>query len=318
MRDTVLVTGGSGFLGSHIVRRQVALGSRVVVPYRGETVPWRLSEVATLPGLTLVPRWDVRDTRAVRELIASARPNVVIHSAAAGVIGNGVVAEEVLAVNVVGTQHLMEACLRAGVKRFVLLGSGFEYRASTEPIGDQEVLEPNSIYGVSKMAAWAIADYYRRVAGMNVTTLRVFSPFGPKENPSRFIPYIITQLLAGKSPEMTAGHQVRDYLFVDDLVDAVLACTGIDTRDCPVLNLGGDARHTLAEVALMIREIIGTEVELNLNARPSSPTDRLVYVADSGMADRVLNWRPRIGLYHGLELTVEWYRGNWPLPVIGL
>jgi nucleoside-diphosphate-sugar epimerase len=308
----VLVTGGSGFIGSAIVRGMSAAGHEVVAPYRPTDVPPRLAEIAA--KVRLAPGVSITNGEGLDRLLEATRPSWVVHAAAAGVRPGTADAATMTDVNVGGTVRVLESAIRHGVSRMILLGSGFEYRPSEAPLGEDAPVGPTTIYGASKAAASVMATQYRDFEGAEVTVVRLFSVYGPRESPGRFVANAITKALEGAPIDMSSGAQVRDYLYVGDAAEAVIRLLSMAERPPAAVNVVGPERHSLREVAETVVELTGNRSVVRAGARAPNPGDRSTFLGNGDLLDRVLGWRPARGLRSGLSDTIDWYdrnRGTW-------
>jgi nucleoside-diphosphate-sugar epimerase len=212
--------------------------------------------------------------------------------------------------NVTALAVTLDACVQSGVQRAIAFGSGFEYKPEAHPLSERDAIGPTTIYGATKVAASVIARHFREVGGIEVTVARPFSLYGPRERLTRFVPYVVTSALAGRPIEMSSGSQRRDYLYVEDLADAIAQIAQAPAPLPEVVNFSGPAEHSLLDVAVAAIEIVGSNVTIVRNSRPANPGDRTVFLGDSSLARNLLEWQPAHDLRTGLAKTVDWYRAN--------
>ena len=245
--SSVLVTGASGFLGSHLVRRLVRQGFDVVSVFRKAGFQEDKRHF----------RLDLRDTREVQKIFREFRFASVIHLAASGVSAEAENFEDLVAVNTLATASLARIALSNNVQRFLYVGSAFEYRPQAHSMNEMTPLGPPNLYGASKAAGWMLLDTLYRLEGLPLVTLRPFSTYGPGENPSKLIPYVILQASRGEPIRLTLGSQVRDYVFVDDVLEALrLGLTG-PTAVGQVYNIGTGPQEAKS-VRQLVEEILTT------------------------------------------------------------
>jgi nucleoside-diphosphate-sugar epimerase len=301
----VLVTGGSGFVGANLVRRLAAGGADVHLFLRNEARTWRLEDV--LPSVR-VHRLDLRDEPAVREAVDAVRPAVVFHLAAYGAYSSQTDAARILRTNFDATVTLVEACARHGFRMFVHAGSSSEYGRKDHPMREEDMLDPNSAYAVAKAAA----THYCRFAAVSrklpIVTLRLFSVYGPWEEPSRFVPTLAFRLMDGGLPPLVSPETARDFIHVDDVVDV---CEKVSSREDlagEVLNVGTGRQSTIRDVVELALTLTGVKAEPRWGDMPGRPWDTSVWVSDSSKVQRTLNWEPRYDLRAGLEQSFDWFR----------
>lgn len=330
----VAVTGGTGFVGANLVRRLLAEGDEVHLLVRPGHHTWRLDDV-----LDDLHRREV-DLGARDELAALVHvmaPDQVFHLAAHGAYPWQTDEPAIRATNVIGTDNLVHACVSAGVRAFVNTGSSSEYGARDHAPTEDEAAQPDSYYGLTK--AWGTLAC--RLAGF--TTLRLYSVYGPWEDPRRFVPQLVEHALEGRLPPLAHPGTARDFVHVDDVVDALLlaadaaaataADADVDAAEAstahagaaatssgtsatgrpppgPVYNVGTGVQTTLREAVAVARQVLGVDVEPAWDTLASRPWDTDVWVADRRRIERDLGWRPRTGFAEGFARTVEWHRAQ--------
>jgi nucleoside-diphosphate-sugar epimerase len=288
-RTRILVTGDTGFIGSHLIARLVKQGYDVVGTSR--------------LGI------DLRDLHAVNRFFETERFSEVYHLAAHGARSQAD-AHHAIEVNTVATANLARAALHCGISRFLYMGSGFEYGSHPHPVDESTPLEPANLYAASKAAASVLLQYYARTEGLPLVILRPFSIYGPGETPPRLlIPWVCSQLSQAQPVELTAGTQIRDYIFIDDLIDAVMAAR---ERALPgsIYNLGAgpDDAYPVRRIVETIAALAGRSLTLcRFGALSPTRPEPPYFVADIRRAAEELNWRPRTRLRDGLAQTLDWY-----------
>jgi nucleoside-diphosphate-sugar epimerase len=325
--ERVLITGATGFLGQHLVRRVVGAGARVYAGVAPDEPPER---VAALPVQVHRLTFDMRVAGAVRAAVAEAAPQVIFHLAAVGATDPGVDPHLALAVNAGGALHLLEAvrkCVQEGdgVQRVVLVGTCYEYGPSSEyrpafrcaassecrsesefgPRETVEGLDPFNAYAASKVAAWAFGRMYWRAHGLPVVTVRPFQVYGPGQPDHTLIPAAIRAALAGVDFPMTPGGQERDFIYVDDVIDGFLAIAAAPGIDGCSLDLGTGQVHTLRRVVECIWTITRAQGRVLPGALPYRPGDVMHLAADADRTARLTGWRAGVGLDQGLRRTIE-------------
>ena len=307
----ILVTGATGFIGSHLVRRLVRAGFNVV----GTKNVDGTHRLANLGDKVTIEPLDLQDDTALNALFRKHKFASVFHLAAAGVrAGSGGIAD-VLAVNTLATIKLAKLVQDQGVDRFVFVGSGFEYEPQDHPLDENAVVRPVNFYGATKAAASVVLDELWRMEQLPLIIVRPFSVYGPSENPGRFIPYVIAQALARETMELTHCTQVRDYLYVEDLVDGLAS---LITKIAPLGSIynfgsGSHAANPIRKVVETILELTGASPELAVfGAVERSRPEPNYFVADSSKAIKDLGWSPQIGLREGLGRTIDWTNIDLP------
>jgi len=299
--NPILVTGASGFVGGHLVRFLVRQGFDVVSVFHKSRVEQDKRHF----------RIDLRDSGALEKLFRQFRFSAVMHLAAAGVSAETEMLEYVAAVNINATVALGRMAMAHGVARFVHVGTGFEYRSQAQPIDESTPLGAPNLYGASKAAGWMLLDSLHRLEGLPLITFRPFSIYGPGESPAKLVPYTILQALAGDPIRLTLGSQVRDYIFIDDVVEVLRLGISSPSAVGKVYNIGSgpaEARSVRC-MAEQILDLMGAPSRLCWFDRASrGRCDPPYLVSDPTRAHVELGWRPRVNLAEGLARTIECYK----------
>ncbi|MGH7763961.1 MAG: NAD-dependent epimerase/dehydratase family protein [Candidatus Dormibacteraceae bacterium] len=302
----VLVTGGTGFVGSNLVRRLLAGGHDVSVLVRSVRDPWRLTDVSDKV------RWieaAIEDGAALRAILADSKPQWIFHLAAHGAYSWQVDSELILRTNVIGTANLIDASIEAGFDAFVNAGSSSEYGFKDHPPREDEPLDPTSPYAVGKAAATLYCTQAGRTNQAPVTTLRLYSVYGPWEDPRRFIPQLVARGLEGRLPPLARASTARDFVFVEDVCDAFLVAASSSVEPGAVYNVGTGRQTTLLDAVNVARQLFGIGAEPSWGSMDDRVWDTASWVAD---CSRLVNigWRPSIDLEHGLRITADWLRSR--------
>ena len=308
-KRTYLVTGGAGFIGSHIAERLVRDGHRVRV-LDDFSSGKNANLESFVEGIEIV-RGDIRDARLVNE--ASRGVEVVFHEAALGSVPRSVADPlSTHEVNITGTFNVLLAARDAGVKRVVYASSSSVYgETPVLPKHEEMIPQPLSPYALSKLVGEHYAQVFKKVYGFEVVALRYFNIFGPRQDlESQYaavIPRFITALLTGNSPVVYGdGLQSRDFTYVENVVDANLLAAEADGAAGRAFNVACGGRYTLIELLDRLKELIGSEIEAA--HEPSRAGDVRDSQASIEAAQRVLGYRVSVGFEEGLRKTVDWYR----------
>jgi dolichol-phosphate mannosyltransferase len=301
-----LVTGGSGFIGANLVRRLLADGIETHVLLRPGRPGWRLEAVAR----DLVRHaGDVSDPDSVDRAFSQARPEWVFHLAAHGAYPTQTDLQEMIRTNIVGTSAVVQAGTKAGSEAIILAGSSSEYGLKDHPPSEDEAIEPDSDYAVTKAAATMYGMKEARRTGVKITTLRLYSAFGPWEEPSRLWPTLLVHAMEGRLPRLADPSTARDFVYVDDVVEAFVLAARVP-HQATVLNVGSGIQSTLADVVEAARRRFQLAAEALWGSMSSRSWDTSVWVADSQRAKDVLGWVPRIALPMGLEAFTAWLESD--------
>lgn len=303
----VLVTGASGFVGSHVVGRLVEAGAEVsaMATASASSPPPRL---AVFAQHLRVLRTDIRDAAAVRAAVGAVAPDLVLHLASLTHVGRSFErAHEHIATNVEGTVHLLQA-LAGDYDRFVYVGSGDVYGDGPAPFREDQPVSPVSPYAVSKYAAERFCRMYHQAYGWPIVCLRPFNSFGPGQSVDRVIPELIVAGLQGRSLPMTEGRQTREFTFVTDIAEALVRALTVPDLDGEVLNLCRGEEVSMRALALLVAEVTGSGVEPAFGALPHRPNEIWRMVGDPTRTRERLGWEATVSLEEGLVRTTAWYR----------
>jgi nucleoside-diphosphate-sugar epimerase len=306
----ILVTGGTGFIGSQVVRRLAGHpGAAVTVLSRG-TDPWRLRALGA--GRVEVAVGDFTDG-CVGGLLRRLRPEVVVHLAMAYHTLGSSGGAAIDAVNHHGTLHLLETFLAAGGRRFVSAGTCFEYgHHDAERIEETAPCRPIYDYAVAKARAAEGVLARAAATGTEALVLRVFAPFGPLEDPKRIVPQLLEAGRTGRPLDLTPGEQVRDYVHVADVAAAFVAAAVAKAlpRAQAVYNVCTAVGHSLRELAHGVERALGRGLSLGWGKVPYRPNEMMRLVGCNRRAEADLGWRPRLDLGAGLRDTASWRRAD--------
>jgi len=304
-KKRILVTGAAGFVGAALTRRLLAEGHDVHMVSKSTTVPWRLAGVEHDLHQHEV---DLRDEERVRAVIASMRPEVVYHMATHGAYPSQTDADGIIQTNILGTWNILKALERIDYEVFVNSGSSSEYGFKDYAMRETDLLEPNSYYSVAKCAQTLLCQHVAKTESRPITTFRLFSVYGPFEEPSRLIPTLIRRCLAGEDLTLVDPDIARDFVYVDDVVDAYLRTDKLAQLRGEIINIGTGVQSPIRLVAELILQHTGARVACHWGAMRARIWDAKTWVADCTKSTRLLGWRPTTMLSAGLEQTIAWAR----------
>lgn len=308
MRRRVLVTGGTGFVGANLVRRLLADGHAVHLLVRSGTRPWRLAGIERRVRLHRAP---LDDRAAVERAVGRVKPEWVFHLAAHGAYSWETDLDRIIATNLIGTVNLVRACLHTGFEAFVNAGSSSEYGFKRRAPDERTWVEPNSHYAVTKVAATHFCRLTAARERVKIATLRLYSVFGPWEDPGRLMPTMIVYGLAGELPPLVDPRVARDYVYVDDVSDAfVRAAVRPHPEPGPVFNVGTGTQTTIRQVVEVARRVLEIPERPRWGTMPNRQWDTSVWVSDSRAIRRALGWKPRDGFERGFRKMVAWMRAD--------
>jgi nucleoside-diphosphate-sugar epimerase len=299
-----LVTGATGFVGSHLVRRLVHEGLEVHILRRQRSDFWRVRDV--LPKVT-AHLADLRDLDALHTALAAARPDYVFHLGAATVVAGATTdaANELIGTNLLGTVQLIEACEAVGYRGMVTTGDSFEYAPSRARLSEETACHPTALHGITKLAATLHAQSVAQERRRPIVTLRLFSTYGPGDHPRRLVPRAIAGALAGTPLPLSRPEIARDWVYIDDLIDLYLEAALTSRQHAGgVFNAGSGDCGSIGDVIALILRLTGSRAEPRWGVFDAPPHDAYPWVADPSRTFARFAWRPRISLEEGLTRTI--------------
>jgi len=314
--DSVLVTGGAGFIGSHLVERLLGLGRRVVVVdnfcsfYDPAIKRRNVAAVEGQSGFTLC-EGDIRDAAFLDEVFGAHGFGCVVHLAAmAGVRPSIADPRTYSEVNVGGTLNVLECCRAHGGPRLIFGSSSSVYGVNEKvPFSEDDRVERAiSPYAATKLAGEVLCHTYHHLYGFPVVCLRFFTVYGPRQRPEMAIAKFIRLIdSGGEVPMFGDGTSRRDYTYCDDVVDGILGAMEL-SKEFELINLGNSRTVALRELIGLIEAALGKAARIK--ELPSQPGDVPITYADITKAERLLGYSPNFPIERGIEQAVAWYRAQ--------
>jgi len=311
----VLVTGGAGFIGSHLVEKLLTLGHQVAIldDFNDFYDPQiKHQNIAAVVDRVAVYHADLRDARAVNEVFHRERLDMVVHLAArAGVrpsIGHPQLYYDA---NVNGTLHLLEAARTVGLERFIFASSSSVYGlCKTVPFSEEvHLTQTVSPYAATKIAGEFLCSTYSHLYRMRIVALRFFTVYGPRQRPDLAIHKFTRRIWNGQPIDQFGdGTTRRDYTYIDDIIQGTLASLGYEGPLFDVFNLGESETIQLKDLIAALEEALGRKA--TINRLPEQPGDVPLTCADISKARRLLGYQPTTPLRVGLPRFMEWFHAS--------
>jgi UDP-glucuronate 4-epimerase len=307
-----LVTGGAGFIGSHLVEALVRRGATVAIlddfnPFYDPAI--KRENLSQLNGQVRIYQVDICDAAATAQVVATERPELILHLAArAGVRPSVLQPELYLRTNIMGTFNLLEGAKAAGVPRLIFASSSSVYGANrTLPFTENQVLiQTLSPYASTKLAGEQLCSNYSYLYGLQVICLRFFTVYGPRQRPDLSIHRFTDRIYHGQPIEVYGdGSARRDFTYVHDTVQGILNAVDYAGSSFEIINLGESQTVTLSEVIATIEQALGQKAEINY--LPVVPGDMPVTYADITKARQLLGYTPTTSVHEGIPRFVDWY-----------
>jgi dolichol-phosphate mannosyltransferase len=258
---------------------------------------------------------ELADQSAIKNLVRQLKPEWIFHLAANGAYSWQNDPATIFQTNLTGLVNLLEACADEGFSAFVNAGSSSEYGYKDHPPKESELTEPNSYYAVSKVAATNVCRFLAQSKKLPIATLRLYSAYGPFEDPGRLIPTLIRHGLEGKFPPLVDPNIARDYIFVEDVCSAFIAAAKKLTAAAlsepgAVFNIGTGRQIALKEVVEIARKLMNISAEPVWGSMENRRWDTSIWVADNRKALSELNWKPIKTFDEGLAATIASFRAD--------
>jgi nucleoside-diphosphate-sugar epimerase len=302
----VLITGATGFIGSHLVNRLVKEGFRIGIMKRKTSDTWRIEN---LIKKIEIYEGDLKENNTVMDVISDFKPEAVAHLATYySVEHKPKEISEMFSTNVMGTINLLEACSNSCVKLFLNTSTCFVFMKNAGNPGRDSEAGPVNLYALTKKYAEDACTYYAKKCGLNVVTLRLFPPYGPRDNDRKLVPYVIKNMLAGDNLKMTSGKQKWDYIFVNDIIEAFEKVFAYRARGHEIFNIGTGRAYSVRDLVYLIGQNIGSVKEPEWGAIPHRKNEIWYMKADIKRSRIRLKWKPNTDLEKGMSTTVKWYK----------
>ena len=307
---TIFLTGATGFIGSHLLKRLIKEGCKVHISIRPDSFLWRIEE---FKNDFTSHKIDLTDFEAVKLLIQQIKPAIIFNLAAYGVDYRQQNIHQTIDINLIASANLFEAFRINNGHRFIHTGSCSEYGKKNKPISECDLLDPTSVYGATKASSvHLLSSMAKGMQTGKLVILRPFGVFGEYEGLHRFVPQVIDKLKNGHAVQMTLGEQIKDYIYIDDLIDAYISSLIVPLENkVEIINIGSGKGIAIKYLALIISNHLGANDELlQFGALPYRPDEIMYSVANINKAKSLLEWEPKVSIEQGLEYTIKWYSRN--------
>ena len=307
MKKKYLVTGSSGFIGSVLLRKLLDNNKDVYVILRKQSNTWRINDL--LDKVT-VYNSDLSNVSELTQIIRKVKPNIIFHLATNGAYSYQKNSNKIIHTNILGTWNLLQACNTTDYELFVNTGSSSEYGFKKFAMKETDILEPASYYAVTKCAQTLLCSHIAKQEKKPIVTIRPFAVYGPYEEPKRFMPTLMKALLFNKKMGLVSPEIARDFIYIDDIVDAYLKIKELKNNHGEYFNIGTGLQSTIKDVVETAIKITGKNAQFKWGSMENRNWDTSNWVADISKAKQLLNWVPKTNLEQGIRLTWNWFRKN--------
>ncbi len=302
----ILVTGGTGFIGSHLINILLNLNYNVILLKRKLSDIWRIKEF--LPGCLV---YDIE--KGMENVFKQNKIDLIIHLATKYVKSHETSQDirDMIETNITYPSQLLDLSAKYKVNKFINTGTCFEYKPTTKKIREEDKNEAHNYYAATKLAFEEILKFYVNVCKIKAVTLKLFYPYGEKDN-KKLISLIISSLLANKPLNITKGEQEINYTYVDDIADAYIkSIYYLDSNkycDYEHFNIGIDKTSKLKDIVNYLEEITGKKGIIKLGALPYPVNEIMYFNCYNEKAREKLGWRPKTDIKTGLQKTYKFYK----------
>lgn len=304
----ILITGATGFVGANLARRLLQEGDEIHLLIRPDSNIWRINDISRDVRLYHV---NLSDAENITETVSKIRPDWIFHLAVNGAYSSQTNLDQIVQTNIIGSINLLEACVKIGFEAFVNTGSSSEYGYKNVAPSETEWLEPNSHYAVTKASATMFCRYTAQKYSLHIPTLRLYSVYGSYEEPTRLMPTLIRYGLKGELPPLVNPDIARDYVYIDDVIDAYLLAATLPNQEFgAIYNVGTGIQTSLEEVVDVARRVMAIKAEPQWGSMPNRQWDTNVWVANIAKIQTELGWQPSYDFEQGFSIMVDWFLGN--------
>lgn len=301
----VLVTGANGFIGSRLVARLVSLGADVSAVTSREGNSHRLDDLKAKINLLT---GDLSDKIKVHKIFQDSNPDVVFHTASSLNTEKSLEHADQILGNTYGlARNVLEVSVESGVESFVQFGSIEEYGSCETPFTETMREEPFSPYSLGKVMSTHLAMVISQLTQMRVCVVRPAATYGPGQGPGMLIPNLIRAGLEKQDFDMNPGEQLRDFVYVEDLIEGALACGMRESTAGQIINLGSNRGRRVREIAEAVNAAMGNPIRIHFGAREYRPLDSMEFYMSSEKAKQLLGWEATTSLAESVAQTVDWY-----------
>lgn len=308
---SILITGGTGFIGSNLIRKLILQKNKINLLTKDSSNFWRIHD---LTKKIKIHSTDLTSHDKLEKTIAKINPDIVFHLASYGVLPTQKNVVKTIQTNILGTYNLFSILSKHKVRKIVNVGSVFEYGLSTSKnnLSEKNCTNPLTLYGISKVAQTNLANYFFATKSLPIVTLRLFTPYGMFENKDRLISDIMVSLIHNKILKIYSLQSTRDFVFIDDAVDALIKSSISPKVNGKIFNIGYGKSYSVEKIIQISRKLFSSEIKIQNIQNFNRDYDTLNGGGFSNIsqAKKYLNWKPKYSIEKGLEKTYLWYKNN--------
>lgn len=301
-KKIVFVTGATGFIGSHIAQKLIEKGF-IVHALRRKSSPKIHLDLTWHEG-------DLTDGASLEKILQTCTPHIIVHAAAYGIDPNEQAESSLLAVNLQATCKLLVLAQKYQVQKWIQMGSCSEYAPQLEPLTETALPIPLTIYGMTKLVSTQIALQQAQLHSLPlIVILRLFGVYGPREHPGRLVPSLLSAGLQKKPVSLTAGYQIRDFIYVEDVAELVSSLAmRSDFPGGEIFNVGSGVGHTLREAGALVEQLTGVSGLFLWGTKAPRAQEYFSLIAQIDKSRKILGWNPPTSLQEGMMKTLAYMR----------
>lgn len=305
IQKRIFITWGTGFVGASILHRLVSLWAQDIhILVREDS---NLSRIDSIRDKINFHAFALENKEQTQKEIGEIQPGIIFHLAALGAAVGRVpfTLDEYIESNTLGTTHLIDAAMAVWCECFVNTGSSSEYGQKNDPMSEDDVLEPNNFYALSKAAATQYASFVGKANNFPIVTYRLFSVYWPLEDQKRLIPTLVKNYKEGMAPMLSSPHSVRDFIYIDDVIECFLEADKAVSTPGDIINIGTGVQSSISDVVRTLQQITWSTIEPEYGQQKMNQLEPKAWVADSSRMRKVLKVIPK-NLHEGLRQMLEW------------
>lgn len=302
----ILLTGASGFLGSHLGRELIRLGAKLHLLDRPGTADFRIRDYK---DQVVFHELDLTDADLLRKTILEIKPEKIFHLASVTNVERSLdKSVEITANNLLGTLNLIKSLDGMSYQCLINTGTCEEYGDNPVPFHEEQNVNPVSPYSAAKASSTIFCQMYYKTLGLPIVTVRPFLTYGPYQDPKMLIPRTIMAALRGESFKMTGGKQTREFNYVSDIVDGFIKSATTPEAIGQVINIGNGIEYPIREVVELILNKMDARIRPEIGSLPYRAGETWHFYCSNKKAKKILGWKPEVSLERGIEKTIAWYR----------
>ncbi|MFH1957659.1 MAG: NAD-dependent epimerase/dehydratase family protein [bacterium] len=307
--ESVLVTGASGFIGSHLTKKLLEYGAKTSIFVRKDSNLWRLKDTINEVNIYNL---DFAETKKIEGTVKSIEPTIIFHLASFRNVERRIdLLDKLIKTDLIGTIDFLKVFVGKKIRAFVSTGTCEEYGDGPAPFNESQREIPVSPYSATKTAITYYCQMFHKIFNLPVVVLRPFLTYGPMQSFDMFVPSIIEHCLKKKDFSMTSGEQTRDINYIDDIINAYL-CAGMKNNIFgEIINIGSGKEYKIIDVAKKILNLMGNPINLKIGDIKKRSGEAEHFYCDNSKSMKLLGWKPAVSLENGLRFTVEWYKEHW-------